>query len=63
MADVVDTSDEHYAPKFEADVALIRQAAANMPKGEPGECGLCGEFSRRLVGGNCAPCRDKYKLP
>lgn len=23
----------------------------------------CGEFSWRLVGGACAPCRDKFKLP
>jgi RNA polymerase-binding transcription factor DksA len=63
MADVADTSDEHYAPKFEADVAFIQQAAANIPKGEPGICDLCGEDMPRLVRGVCAPCRDKHKLP
>ena len=25
-----------------------------------GECDLCGEWASHLVGGVCAPCRDKY---
>lgn len=62
MADVVDTADEHAAPLLENDIAEVRRKAAQMPKGEPGHCDLCGEFSWRLVLGNCAPCRDKYKL-
>lgn len=28
-----------------------------------GDCDLCGEWSGRLVGGVCAPCRDRHKLP
>jgi hypothetical protein len=43
--------------------AQIRRAAALIPAGNAGECDLCGEWSGRLVGGACAPCRDKYKLP
>jgi hypothetical protein len=31
--------------------------------GVAGDCDLCGEWSGRLVGGVCAPCRDKHKLP
>lgn len=30
-----------------------------IPPGVAGECELCGEFSPRLIGGACAPCRDK----
>jgi len=63
MADLADITDERDAPIIEADVAYIRQQAADMPKGEPGECERCGEPSWRLVGGACAPCRDKFKLP
>lgn len=43
--------------------AAIAQAARDIPPGEPGECDLCGEWSGRLIGGACAPCRDKHKLP
>ena len=46
--------------------ALVRQrmaAAAAIPVGEPGECDMCGEWTGRLVGGACARCRDRYKLP
>lgn len=63
MADLADITDERDAPIIKADVACIRQKAADMPKGEPGECERCGEPSLRLVGGACAPCRDKFKLP
>jgi hypothetical protein len=41
--------------------ALRRNRAEPVP-GKPGECDLCGEYSHRLVGDACAPCRDKYKL-
>lgn len=36
--------------------------ARQIPKGEPGECDFCGEWSGRLVNGACAPCRDKRGL-
>lgn len=63
MADEVDLITERMEVQQAADVAEIQRKVAQMPKGEPGTCELCGEFSWRLVGGNCAPCRDKYKLP
>ncbi len=60
---MADITDERDAPIIEADVDYIRKQAADMPKGKPGICDLCGEPSWRLVGGACAPCRDKFKLP
>lgn len=41
----------------------IKEAAREIPPGTPGDCDLCGEYSGRLIGGACAPCREKYKLP
>lgn len=58
--DDCDLTDQREAVLVEAK---IREAARPMPVGEPGYCDLCGEWSGRLVGGACAPCRDKYKLP
>lgn len=43
-------------------VAEARILARTMPVGKPGDCDLCGEWSQRLVGGACAPCRDRFKL-
>ena len=63
MADEVDKTEERARLLLEAEVAAVQRLAANIPKGEPGECALCGEETTRLVHGNCAPCRDKYKLP
>jgi hypothetical protein len=63
MADLADSTDEKSAYILEADVQAVRNRAAAIPRGEPGECDKCGEESPRLVGGHCAPCRDKYKLP
>lgn len=42
--------------------ALAKRPKFYMPKGKPGECEFCGHWSGRLVGGACAPCRDRYKL-
>lgn len=44
-------------------LASILASASLIPPGSPGECDMCGEWSGRLVGAACAPCRDKYKLP
>lgn len=33
------------------------------PAGRAGGCDICGEWCGRLVGGACAPCRDKHGLP
>jgi hypothetical protein len=46
-----------------ADIAEVRRRAAAIPKGEPGDCDLCGEWFGRLVKGVCARCRDLHKLP
>ena len=63
MADEVDKTVDRMEAEQSANEAEIRRKAAAIPKGEPGHCDLCGEFSWRLVLGNCAPCRDKHKLP
>lgn len=33
-----------------------------IPHGNSGDCEICGEWFGRLVGGACAPCRDKHGL-
>lgn len=59
MADLADLAQD----VIEQELAECIQAARKpMPAGEPGDCNLCGEASGRLVGGACAPCRDRYKL-
>ncbi len=63
MADIADVTGERMEVQEAADIAEIRRKAAEIPKGVPGECKRCGEQSWRLVGGACAPCRDKFKLP
>ncbi len=63
MADVIDEAGDHIEREAAARQAAASARAAAMPKGEPGDCELCGEWSARLVAGACAPCRDRYKLP
>lgn len=41
----------------------IREASKPLAPGVAGNCDLCDEWSGRLIGGACAPCREKYKLP
>lgn len=60
--DDVDITEERASQMLEASVTKVRQAAANMPAGVPGECELCGEWSGRLVDGACAPCRDRFSM-
>lgn len=61
MPDEIDLSQER---EYIATRDAIRQnAREELPVGAPGECDLCGEWSGRLIGGVCAPCRDKFKLP
>ena len=61
--DIIDRGTElAERTRFEAEIA-IRDKAAAIPAGNSGECELCGAWSGRLVGGACAPCRDKYGLP
>jgi uncharacterized protein (DUF983 family) len=59
MSDEVDLANDL------ADMATqdaIRKAAKPLARGVAGDCDLCGEWSGRLIGGACAPCRDRYKL-
>lgn len=63
MACVCDIADNCSAPLLDAGVKAIREEAARMVAGEPGECEMCGEHSLRLVDGVYAPCRDKHHLP
>ena len=63
MADEADKTSERMEVQEAADIAEIRRKAAEMPKGVPGECDLCGEDMPRLINGVCCPCRDKLKLP
>ncbi|QRY97100.1 conjugal transfer protein TraR [Sphingomonas paucimobilis] len=43
--------------------AMTRPIATRpMPEGVAGECDDCGRYSKRLVGGRCAPCRDGRTL-
>lgn len=60
--DEADISEERAQLALDAELAKMRQQAAKIPQGKPGECELCGEWSGRLVAGACAPCRDKYGL-
>lgn len=61
--DEVDRQLERDSILDEANLKVIRDRAAAIPVGSPGECEYCGFDSKRLVGGACAPCRDKYGLP
>jgi hypothetical protein len=63
MADLIDKANDYAAAESAAGEATIRQLAAEIPTGEPGDCDLCGEWTGRLVGGACAPCRDARRLP
>ena len=60
--------DYRIAPYDEAgrmglNLVAMREKAARIEPGVPGDCDLCGEWSARLIRGACAPCRDRYKLP
>ena len=59
MADEVDFANQRIEEDLQRRIAAAR---ADIPVGVQGECCMCGEESMRLVGGACAPCRDKYNL-
>jgi len=63
MSDIIDTANDRAAETAARAEAAARAKAQAMPVGEPGDCQLCGEWAGRLVGGVCAPCRDRYRLP
>lgn len=62
MADEADIANDRAAIAAQAAVDQVRRKAPLNP-GVPGECDKCGEQSARLIGGACAPCRDKFRLP
>ena len=59
MADVVDQAQER---QEQIEALALNKPRYELPKGLAGECKKCGEESPRLIGGACAPCRDKFKL-
>jgi hypothetical protein len=59
MADDIDLSNDRVMLATDAGIAAVRREAANIPKGRAGECKACGEYTKRLVTGICAPCRDR----
>lgn len=62
MSDELDATDERSQVMNDAAIQIIRNKAKLDP-GVEGECDKCGDHTIRLIGGYCAPCRDKYKLP
>lgn len=63
MADDVDGIVDREQAILDAQVHTAASKAALIPKGEPGDCSLCGEPSPRLIGHACARCRDRRGLP
>lgn len=58
MADIADFANDLAQAHVDRSIAAARQP---IPVGVPGECENCGEDSKRLVHGRCAPCRDGRK--
>jgi len=58
--DEADKADERIEAERSAQIEEIR--AREFDPGIPGDCDICGDWSGRLVGGACAPCRDRYGL-
>lgn len=63
MADEADRASHDTQVLEDANIVLIREQAAKIPNGVPGECLNCGEHFERLVRGHCGRCRDLLKLP
>lgn len=63
MADTVDEANNFVQDAQAKSIQAIREDAAKITPGEPGECYQCGEFYTRIVRGACAQCRDLLGLP
>lgn len=63
MADEIDLAQEREHIATTSALNQVREQAARIEPGVPGDCDLCSEWSARLIRGACAPCRDRYKLP
>ena len=59
MADEADHANDH---AYLINETAVQAARAEIPKGKPGECEMCGGYSPRLVKGVCPPCRDEFNL-
>lgn len=63
MADEIDRANDRAQADNDRAIAEARAIAAAIPAGSVGECDLCGEWSGRLVGGACAGCWTRWRLP
>ena len=63
MADEIDIANDRAQADNERAIAAARKVAYEIPAGNAGDCDMCGAWSGRLVGGACARCRDRYRLP
>lgn len=61
MADEIDVAQER--EELHRQHVLANRPAFVLEPGVAGDCDVCGDWSGRLIGGACAPCRDKHKLP
>ena len=58
MADIADMAQE----LIDAEAAArAKRSPYTLPTGTPGECETCGDFSPRLVRGDCPRCREKIE--
>lgn len=60
MTDTIDLAQQREQELRDDALAKVPH---DIPPGVPGDCDLCGDWSGRLIGGACAPCRDRYRLP
>lgn len=63
MPDFIDNTTDDMEKELALAMRVIRENIKRISVGVEGECARCGEHSLRLVGGVCAVCRDKFKLP
>lgn len=71
MSDEVDVTNDRIAFDDNISVKNICSKAKNIPKGQEGDCDLCGEHFLRVVevvkDDNtilaCGRCRDKHRIP
>lgn len=55
MADEIDLAQEREHIATTSALNQVREQAARIEPGAPGECELCGEWTGRLIRGACAP--------
>jgi predicted Zn-ribbon and HTH transcriptional regulator len=60
--DDADRADLFIESVIDDHVKEAMRKAADIPKGESGECHWCGYEFNRIVNGACGKCRDKFGL-